>query len=193
VSARARILAAVLLAALVGEAAPARGDDLSTRRQALLLLRVLVYDRNLQARAHGAVRVAVVFRAGDRRSEEQGEEMAAAMSEVARQVVAAGLPVEVLRLPYRDAADFEARLEAAAPTCLYVCDALRPEVKEIARAARQHSALAATASREMVNAGLALGVVRSGLRWSLIVNLPAAREEGVDLDAELLEIAEVIR
>jgi hypothetical protein len=193
VSAPVRVIAALLLAALVGEAAPARGDDLSPRRQALLLLRVLAYDRNLKTRARGAVRVAVVFRAGDRRSEEQGEEMAAAMAEVARQVVTAGLPVEVLALPYRDAADFEARLEAAAPTCLYVCDALRPAVKEIASAARRRAALAASASREMVQDGLALGIVRAGLHWSLIVNQPAAREEGVDLDAELLEIAEVIR
>jgi hypothetical protein len=190
---RARIASALLLAALVAGPAAARGADMSPRRQALLLLRVLVYDRNLEARARGAVRVAVVFRAGDRRSEEQGEGMAAAMAEVARQVVAAGLPVEVMTMPYRGAADFEARLEAAAPTCLYVCDALRPEVKEIARAARRHAALAASASREMVEDGLALGVVRSGLRWSLVVNISAAREEGVDLDAEFLEIAEVIR
>jgi hypothetical protein len=193
VSTRARIAAALLLAALLGEAAPARADDLSPRRQALLVLRVLVYDRNLKARARDAVRVAIVFRAGDRRSEEQGEEMAAAMTEVAQQVVAAGLPVEVLAVPYRDAADFEARLEAAAPTCLYVCDALQPVVKVIARAARQRAALAATSSREMVKAGLALGVVRSGLRWLLLVNMAAAREQGVDLDAELLGIAEVIR
>jgi hypothetical protein len=190
---RARTVAALLLAASAAAPVAVRGADLSPRRQALLVLRVLVYDRNLEARARGAVRVAVVFRAGDRRSQEQGEEMAAAMSEVARQVVAAGLPVEVARLPYRDAADFEAQLAAAAPTCLFVCDALRPAVKEIAAAARRRAVLTASATREMVKAGLALGVVRSGPRWSLVVNIAAAREEGADLEAELLEIAEVIR
>jgi hypothetical protein len=55
-----RLLAALLL---VLAAAPAAGaGEISPRQRALLLLRVLVYDRALAQRAGGEVKVAVVFR-----------------------------------------------------------------------------------------------------------------------------------
>ncbi len=189
---RARTAVALTFAALMAAAAPARAEDLTPRKQALLLLRVLVYDRNLKTRAHDAVRVAVAFRAGDRRSEEQCGRVVAAFQEVSREVVAAGLPVEVVAVPYEDGADFEARLEAAAATSLYVCPRLEPMVKDIAKAARRHAVLSAAGSKEMVEAGLAIGLVNRGLRAGVVVNLSAARSEGADLDAALLAVAEVI-
>jgi hypothetical protein len=183
---------ALLLAALVAAGGVARGEDLTPRKQALLLLRVLVYDRNLKVRARDAVRVVVAFRAGDRRSEAERDEFVAAFEAVSREVVAAGLPIEVAAVPYHDAADFEVRLRAAAPTGLYVCARLDQAVKEIARISRRNAVLSAAGSKEMVEAGLAIGLVNRGLRASVVVNLSGARGEGADLDAALLGIAEVI-
>lgn len=187
-----RAAAASLLAAALVVAGAALAEDLTPRKQALLLLRVLVYDRNLAARAHDAVRVAVAYRAGDRRSETERDRIVGAFEEVSREVVAAGLPVEVVAVPYHGAADFEARLRAVAAAGLYVCRQLAPVVKEIAKAARSQAVLSAAGSREMAEAGLAIGLVNRGLRAGVVVNLPAAREEGTDLDAALLGIAEVI-
>jgi len=187
-----RAAIAFLLAALVAVGSVARAEDLTPRKQALLLLRVLVYDRNLKLRARDAVRVAIAFRAGDRRSEAERDEFVAAFEAVAREVVAAGLPIEVAAVPYHDAADFEARLRAMAPTGLYVCARLDQSVKEIARISRSNAVLSAAGSKEMVEAGLAIGLVNRGLRAGVVVNLSGARGEGADLDAALLGIAEVI-
>jgi hypothetical protein len=183
----------LLLAALAAGSAPARAEELSPRKQALLLLRVLVYDRNLRARAGGAVRVAIAYRAGDRRSEERRDEMVGAFEDVAREVVVAGMPVEVVAVPYRDEADFESRLRAPSPACLYVCAGLELVVKEIAAATRRHAVVSAAGSKELVEAGLAIGLVNRGQRAAVVVNLAAARGEGADLEAALLAIAEVIR
>lgn len=189
---RARPVAALLLAALLSAAGPARSEDFTPRKQALLLLRVLVYDRNLKSRAGGVVRVAVVFRPGDRGSEQRRDELVAALEEVSREVIAAGLPVQVLAVPYHDAADFEVRLGRAAPACAFVCTCLGPMVKDVARATRRHAVLSMSGSKEMVEGGLAIGLVNRGQRAGVVVNLRAARSEGADLDAALLGIAEVI-
>jgi hypothetical protein len=173
-------------------AGSARADDLTPRKQALLLLRVLVYDRNLRARADGVVRVAVAFRAGDRRSEEKRDELVAALEDVSREVVALGLPIAVVAMPYQDAADFDARLGRSAPACVYVCTGLEPLVKEIAAVARRRAVLSVSGSREMAEAGLAVALVNRGSRAGVVVNLPAARAEGADLDAALLAIAEIV-
>jgi hypothetical protein len=155
-------------------------------------LRVLVYDRNLKSRAGGVVRVAVVFRPGDRGSEQRRDELVTALEEVSREVIAAGLPVQVLAVPYHDAADFEVRLGQAAPACVFVCTCLGPMVKDVARATRRHAVLSMSGSKELVEGGLAIGLVNRGQRAGVVVNLRAARSEGADLDAALLGIAEVI-
>lgn len=183
---------AALLAAALATAPVARADDLTPRKQALLLVRVLVYDRNLTARVHGVVRVAVAFRPGDRRSEERRDEMVSALEEVSREVVALGLPIEAVAVPYHDAADFEARLARHAPACLFVCSGLDGAVKEIATGARRRRVLSVTGSREMAEAGLAVALVNRGRRAGVVVNVPAAKAEGADLDAALLGIAEVL-
>jgi hypothetical protein len=187
-----RATALALLAATLAAASPARGDDVPARKQALLLLRVLAYDRNLKARAGDAVRLAVAYRPGDRESEERRTALVAAFEEVSREVVAGGLPVEVAAVPWRDAADFEARVAAARPAGVYVCGGLLGVAKEIARVTRRHGVLSAGASKDLVEAGLAVGMVNRGLRAGVVVNLHAAKAEGVDLDATLLGIAEVI-
>ena len=189
---RARFRAAALLLAATVSAAPARAEELTPRKSALLLLRVLVYDRNLKARAGDVVRVALAFRPGDRGSEQERDELVAALEEVSREVVALGLPVGVVAVPYHDPADFEARLVRNAPACVYVCASLDPMVKEITWAAQRHGVLTASSSRRMAESGLALALVNRGKRAGIVVNLPAAKAAGADLDAALLAIAEVI-
>jgi hypothetical protein len=190
---RARLpAAAFLLVTFMAAAAPARADELTPRKQALLLLRVLVYDRNLEARATDTIRVAVAFRAGDPRSERHRDVLMAALEEVSREVVALGMPVAAVAIPYHDAADFEARLARTAPACVYVCTGLQPAVKEIARLAQRRYVLSASGSREMAEAGLTLALVNRGSRAGVVVNLRAAKAERADFDSALLGIAEVI-
>jgi hypothetical protein len=190
-----RSLTAVLVAALCvtsPRAAAAAGDDLPVRKQALLLLRVLVYDRNLKARAHGAVRIAVAYRPHDAASEGHRDALLDGFESLGREVVAAGLPVEAVAVPFHDAEDFAARLGRAGAVCLYVGPGLAAQAREVERAARAHALLTATGDRALLDAGLAIGLVNRGPRAGVVVNLPAARGEGADLDAALLAIAEVL-
>ena len=186
-------MVAALVAGALVRPSPARADDLPARNQALLLLRVLAYDRNLAQRASGAVTVAVVFRPGDRGSEDRRAALLAAFEEVAHDVVVAGLPVKVEAIPYRDAADFESRLEATRPALAYVDPALQKAVPEIVVASRRRGVLTADGSRGLVEAGLSVAVVAQAGRAGLVVNLKASRQEGADLDAALLAVSEVIK
>jgi hypothetical protein len=186
-------VSALCVAALLAAGTPARADDLPARKQALLLLRVLVYDRNLKARAGDAVRVAVAFRPSDRESEDQRAALVGAFEEVSRDVVAAGMPVQVVTVPFQDPADFGARLAAAHPSALYACARLEPVAGVIAKATRRLHVLSAAGSRQMTDSGVAIGLVNRRAHASVIVNLRAAKEEGANLDAALLAIAEVLR
>jgi hypothetical protein len=191
-----RALAAAVAAALAAGAAvpaPARGEELPANSQALLLLRVLAYDRNLRQRAGQAVTVAVLYRPGDAASEERRVALVHAFEEVARDVVVAGLPVRVEALAWHDSASLAQRLAAVRPAVLYVDGALAPAVPEIVELSRRRGVLTAGAARPMVDAGLAIGIVPRGSRAGVIVNLPASRLEGAELEAGLLAVSEVVR
>jgi hypothetical protein len=114
-----RAISVLLAAALAaGSAVPATvaGDDLDARS--------LAYDSNIKQRAGSAVTVAILFRPGDRASEERRDVLRQAFEDVAHDVVVAGLPVRVEVLPYRDATSLDARLEGIRPALVYVDQAL---------------------------------------------------------------------
>jgi hypothetical protein len=185
----ARALAILLLWAALGS--PARGDPLPASKQALLLLRVLAYDRNLRPRATDEVTVVVTYREGDAKSVDERDAIATALQEAASSFVVGGLPVRVTQVPWRGTQDLDARLAALHAAALYVVASLASEAPAISVASRARSALTFGPSREVVAAGLALGLVQRADRAALVVNVAAARAEGADLDSGFLAIAEV--
>jgi hypothetical protein len=186
-------LAATLVAGAMACPAAARAGDLPARNQALLLLRVLAYDRNLKQRAQSTVTVVVLYRAGDRGSEERSAALVSAFEELARGAVVGGLPVKVENLPYRNAPELEARLRALHPALAYVDPSLAPAVPDITQVSRRLGVLTADGNRALVEAGVAVGVVAQVERAGLIINLKASRQEGVDFDSALLALSDVLR
>jgi len=170
---------------------PAFAAELSPHGRALLMLKVIAYDRNLKRRAGKVLRIAVIHRAGDPRSAQDGMEMAAALKEVASRVTVAGLVAEVVLLPLAGATGLADRLRDAGASVAYVADGLAGLTPDIATGSRRAAVLTATGSRAGVEAGLSIGLVRRGLGAAVLVNLPASRREGADIDSELLDIAEV--
>jgi hypothetical protein len=187
------VLAATLAAGTAAGPAAARAGDLPARNQALLLLRVLAYDRNLKQRAQATVTVVVLYRPGDRGSEERSAALVSAFEEVARAAVVGGLPVKVESLPYRDAPELEARLRAVHPVLAYVDPGLTPAVPDIVKTSRRLGVLTADGSRALVEAGVAVAVVAQTDRAGLIVNLKASRQEGADFDSAMLALSDVMR
>jgi hypothetical protein len=189
-----RWVALLAALALVAPALRAEGEEeLPARQRVLLLLRVLAYDRNLKARAGEVVAVAVLFQKGNARSEECQKELLAAFEEVASTSVVAGLPIQARGQAWAGGAALDAELQHPRTSSLYACPGLESVVPAIREVARRRSSFTAAGGRAMVEAGLSLGLIKGGARAGLVINLEAARAEGVDLDSALLRIAEVLR
>jgi hypothetical protein len=183
-----RRLASLLLSLAVATGATAQG--VPPGQKALLLLRVLAYDRNLRARAGPEVRIAVVYKPGHRASERERDALLFALEEVTGRAVVAGLPVRAVALPYQDAAGFRALLAGSGASTMYLCSGLEEAGRDLARAARERSVLSVCGSREQAMAGCAVALVDRGERAALVVNPRAAVGQGGDLDSALLSVAE---
>jgi hypothetical protein len=152
-------------------------------QQALLLLRVLAYDRNLKERAGEGVTITVL-------SGGQPCDLESALEVAAKQLSVGGLPVTVSTLPWGPGAD--ARLAAQKPAAVYLCPGLSGAVGPIIAISRKQHALSFSGSADDVRAGVGVGMVAKAERASLVVNLVAARAEGASLDSALLRVAEVL-
>ena len=69
----------------------------------------------------------------------------------------------------------------------------RRAASTISATARDKQVLSFTGNEAAVTAGLSIGFVARGGKPAVLVNLPAAKAAGADLDAALLRVAEVIR
>jgi len=185
-----RRLAALLLALTV--ASPALGAEITPRQRALLLLRVLVYDRALPRRAQGVVKVAVLSRAGGDTAERGA--LLAAFEELARTTRAAGLPVRAVAMLYEGPAAFAAELARQRPVAVYACADLGEAAPEVAEAARRAHVLAVAGERRLVvEGGFPLALIDRGDRAGLVLDPEAAAAAGAELDSALLSVAELVK
>jgi hypothetical protein len=186
-------IAILVVAAMAATALPSRAgaDELPPASQALLLLRILAYDRTLPGRSGGGVVVAVAARRGDQAGEERRDQLVEALREAASTFGVAGQAVRVVGIGWQPERAGE-RLRAEQVTALVVVGALEQEAAQVAAVTRASRVLSATTSREAVAAGLSVGLVHRGRKAGILVNLAAARAEGVDFHSDLLAVAEVL-
>jgi len=178
--------------ALLAAASGSRAQELlPARHQALLLLRVLAYDRGLRARAGDTATVAVAYRPGDGPGEARRDQLLEELREAATTFSVGGLPVRAVAIPWAPE-PFAERLRATRACAILVVGALAEDAAAVSRITRGERLLSAAESRAAVEAGIAVGLVHRGRRAGVIVNLTAARAEGADLDAALLAVAEVL-
>ena len=172
----------------------ALATELEPKQLAVMVLRILAYDRNVKARSNGkSAPVLIVYQEGNPSSESVQSDVQNALEDLAGGVAVAGLHPEVVALAYHSAADLEAKVAATRPVAMFVCTGLSDVVPALSAVARKRSVLTLTLTTTYLKAGLSVGLSRGEDRVNILVNLPATRAEGVDLDAALLRLAEVYR
>ena len=184
-------IALLLSALLLLVSLPVRAQ-VPPEQGALILLRILAYDRRLAAATDKPVRIGVVYRLGLPSAEREANEMVAALAAAAKRIRVAGRIVEVIPLPY-SAQAFAPSIGDAKLSTVVVGSGLEREVPLIFAATRKHKVLSLTMDEPLAGSGLSIAVTRRGERAVILVDLAAARAEGADLSAGLLRLAEVLR
>lgn len=191
--ARVAGLAAALAGLLIGLPQPARAAELPPETLAVLMLRVLAYDRSV-ARLPGAeITIAVISRAGDAASEAGADALAEAIRKLSGKVNVDSKAIRVLRVPFGNRADFERRLDAVRPAAMFLEPALETAAGDLQALSRRLSVLTFTSVANLAKVGASVGLVSNGDKAKIMINLAAAKAEGADLDASLLRLAEIVR
>ena len=181
---------AMLLAVLpsLAGAGAAQAYELPARNQAVLMLRVLLYDRNLDKRVEkSALRVVVVVPPAGSVPQDSGAEMVEVLSQLAHTAVVGGRKIVVETV----SADGLAGALAKGPVgAVYLSSALAAPAPLVERAQRA-GVLCFSVDRAAIDAGAAVGFGLRRERITLLINLRRAKQAGADLDSALLEVAQV--
>ena len=195
-TARPRLSACVLAIVLGGSLLAASAETAHAQRrssEAALILRILSYDRNLRSRASHQVTLLVLYKSGDSASESARSTIVRSINDIGRGVTVSGLPARAVEHSFTDTNALVRAARGAGASAIFVCPGLGGFNSQIAQASRRASLLSITQDEGSVRAGLSVGIVRSGSRLRLLVNVNAARSEGARLDAALLRLAQVVR
>lgn len=187
---RAAVTLAVLLTALLGAGAAA-ADSQPARRDALVFLRVLSYDKQLARRAGDTVIVAVVYPAASATARDERNAWLAALAEVKR-IKVAGRPVVAVAVGYDGKAAFDRQMKDLMPAAVLLCGGLGDAIAELRTVTRARKILSFSRFERDARAGLAVALVSGGERDQIVINVAASRAEGAKLDAGLLQLARLV-
>jgi YfiR/HmsC-like len=184
-----RWLVVACLVALVAriDLASADTDD----RRALVVLRVLAYDKHLGERVGDVVRVVVVYPKGD---DDEAGRWRAAFAKISKLKVD-GRSVVIAAQEIDKPDQLGRALANLKPAALIACDGIakRIAIDDIAKATRANHVLSFTTRASEVEQGLAVGIVPGKEHDEIVVNMTAAAAEGVKFDAGLLQLARTVR
>jgi hypothetical protein len=189
--ARASLLLAAALAMAAPSALAADAMPVPADLQVPLLLKILTYDRNFEAKTKAELNIGVVFDPGDAASVKAKNEVAEILGKVADKTVKK-LPIKYVPIEYKTLADLEATVKARGVNLLYLTPGLR-NVEELIRFSHANRITTATGVRSFVERGVAVGVGVRQDKPEILINLPASRSEGSEFDASLLRIATVLK
>lgn len=182
----------MLLAVLCALAVPGQARaEVPAENQALLILRILAFDRTAGGRAGDAIRIAIVYRSGQSESEAAHQRLSKALAVAGARSTVHGLPVRIVPVPYSASAATE--IAKARVAALYVAPGLEDAVPALSRIAKDNRALSFTGTESYVQRGISVGLVVRGAKAGIRIDLKSAKAEGADLDSGLLSIAEVSR
>jgi hypothetical protein len=184
------VLAAFVLCTVASRAPAA---ELTDDQRAKILLRALTYDRNLATRAHaGKVAIRILFAPGDKQSVAEKDAIKKAFAGLGDTKIS-GFGLAVTEVPFSDAAALKANLGQSPVGAVYVCGGLQGDLAAILKVIREAKVASLAGIEALARAGVSVAVFDKAGKGQIIVNLPSSKKEGLDFDAALLRLADVIK
>ena len=164
--------------------AGAQDLDVPVQMQIALFLKVLTFDRNLVVPPASEIVVAVVFQSGYRSSVNARNTAMTALRATSQHKVRA-IAIDL------DRETLEAALARHHASVLYVAPLRAVAIRDLAATARNAGVTTVTGVPHYISHGLAVSVRLQGERPKLLINAEAAKAEGADFSAELLNLAKI--
>jgi len=185
--------AVMLLSIVAGISLPtparAQDADVPIGLQIPLFLKVVSFDRQLASRMDTELVVGVAYQRGNGESVRARDDAIHALRAAQTEPGLPRLRIEPIDL---DKESLVLQLVRRKVTVLYVAPLRAIDIAIVADAARAARVTTCTGTPRYLSEGLAVSVRYQGERPKLLINVDAARLEGAEFSAELLNLAQVM-
>jgi len=154
-------------------------------------LKILKYDRNLTVRLQAELVIGILYQSGFRNSQQAMEAFREAVQNTAQKEFP-NTAIKTMPIDLDGGPDLEDTLASGKVGLIYVAPLRGYDLKIITSLSHARKVITLTGVPEYAEKGLAVGVGLKGESPEIIINLPAAREEGSDFSSSLLKLARVI-
>ncbi|HEY7614921.1 MAG TPA: YfiR family protein [Gemmatimonadales bacterium] len=191
------LTAGLLLAGLLGGSAGgawAQDTPVPVELQVQIMVKILNFDRKLPERVGGRLTVGVLYQGRYRTSANVGGEVCRTLMGLPRAALGAleTLQLSCLAIDLDETPDLAAALKRERIQVLYVSPLRAFAVEDVVALTRAGRITTLTGVPRYVETGCAIGVDMKGDRPEILINLPASRAEGAELNAQLLKLARVV-
>jgi len=164
--------------------------EVPVKLKAAIVAKVLEYDRNVKSRSGPILVVGVITD-----SNTLGAKQALVEGfELIKNSPIQGLPIKIVPVHLPDTGALEQTLEAAGVSVLFAGGRCRDSTLNAVLAfARKKKIPACTDREEWVAKGFVLGVVEERTRARIVINLAEMKPQGMDLSAQLLQLARLLK
>jgi hypothetical protein len=159
--------------------------------QAAIFARVLAFDRSLKARVGKTITIGILYLASDDDSKQARQRMTKAFDALERDIQ--DLPSRLASHAYHGPKDLAEWIDDNEVDVIYLTAGFEPMLSDVRTVVTQKKVVTLSPVRAYVEQGLAVAVVAQGNRPQLVVNLPATRAAGMDLDPKVLQLSDVIK
>jgi hypothetical protein len=185
------ILAALLMLA-VGSVMASEDQEIPEKLQVPIFFKLLTYDRTLMENSSEILRVGVLYRLGDRVSEQNMEAFMEVLTSMAEKTIK-GKTFEMVPIPWDRKDSIDKGLSRAGVDVLYVTMGHKDKLSRIKALTRTLEILSLTGVVDYVSDGLSFGLSLEEGHPRILVNLDAVRAEGHDLESQVLRICKTIQ
>lgn len=159
--------------------------------QVQLFLKILSFDRSLEANAGREIVIGVVYQSSSPPSLAAEEAWCSAIAGDSLCSIK-GIPVRCVPIDLISEASLGDSVSAHGIDVLYLAPLRGADVSQILQTACIHRLVTLTGEPALVPEGVAVGVGVRGDRPQITINLPAARTQGADFTSQLLKLSRVI-
>lgn len=190
---RARTRGLAFLSLALALSAPVQGEDmpLPAPQQVPLLLKVLTYDRNLEAKSGRELALGIVYDPADRDSARATDEIGSTLFKFAGKTVR-GLPIKYYTIEYTSPTELERFIKQKRISVLYVAPGNSRNIAELVKVSQGLNLTSTTGVPDYVRKGIAVGIGLVQDKPQILINLSSAKAEGSDFDASLLRLATIL-
>lgn len=155
-----------------------------------LLLKILIFDRNLETKVGDEIVVGILYQERFRRSLSVKDDFINSTNNSTKKSVN-NIPFRTVSIDI-ESNDLETVVMSRKIDLFYVTPLRAFAMDKITNLSRSKRIMTLTGVPEYVEAGVSVGIGLKGGRPNILINLEAAKAEGVDFSSRLLRLAQII-